>query len=727
VDDNCNGFTDEGVPHKSYFKDNDGDGYGGLSYTQDCALPKGYVEKGGDCNDYNKNIHPYAPEQCNNIDDDCNGLKDDNLSLHTIYKDNDGDSWAAKNAASQKKCDIPVGWTLPKDADGDKVYDWDCDDSDVTVYPGAPTKCNDGKDNNCDGQVDRLCFTPCSGDWKSSPYKMQHTYGAVLASLSDLDGDGMYEILVQDNFGFAIVNHKGKAYYEYSKQQYNYSRRWPVVADIDDYDSFGVATQTLEVLTGNGSVPNFYKLASNKAVTVYTGKDSVYDASSFMARDLDGDGQVEFFTSSWCQASAGTKVFRFDRNSGVISHVISVPDPDKVCQYYDGRTLTDLDGDGQVEFIYGNGYSQSYTPQYWGGKIYALKFTNIKTLAHTPYCAAGTCFPTTVSGYYNGSIPTLYRVGDSLRAYGVYFTTNTPNAANPSAVRYWQYDLQGKPLIGSPTAANNMWDKTTDINRDMVPENYGYLVSQVGLFDVNGDGYPDRIYSAGKELRVQLWHEHKMAFEENVTSRTQIASSNLYARALWDINGDGRLDVISGDNIGNLYCHTMGKGTWSKKDSLPPHFTLFNRTFQWDNLEPNDGADTNSDGLPDAVVRIPSALTAKGDFYSYLSSSTDKDYFLINSAWGGSICLTSPTGYAYKLKVYSFRDRWNNTTHAPTADGKADGLVWEKASAVGGTVCFYGSSVMPPRYGEHKFIAGIEPASSGNFSANWPYWLAAAK
>ncbi len=102
VDDNCNGFKDEGLTKKVYFKDNDGDGYGGPAWQQGCTQPKGYVANAGDCNDYNKMIHPYATEQCNGADDDCNGIKDDKIKLITIYKDNDGDGFAAKNALSQQ-------------------------------------------------------------------------------------------------------------------------------------------------------------------------------------------------------------------------------------------------------------------------------------------------------------------------------------------------------------------------------------------------------------------------------------------------------------------------------------------------------------------------------------------------------------------------------------------------------------------------------------------------
>ena len=724
VDDNCNGFKDEGLTKKVYFKDVDGDGYGGPAWLQACSQPTGYVENAGDCNDYNKQIHPKAVEQCNTVDDDCNGIIDDNLKLITIYKDNDGDGFAAKNALNQQNCKVLVGWTIPVDQNGDGVYDWDCDDSDVTVYPGAPTKCGDGKDNNCDGSTDQLCFTTCPGAWTTGPYKMLYAYGNIAAPTVDLNGDGQHEIIVQDTFGFAILDPKGKPHYAWSKQKYNYSRRIGVVADIDDTATFGVATQTLEVLTGNGSVPRFYKLAGTQ-VTEYVGKDSVYDASSFMVRDMNNDGVPEFITSSWCNKAAGTRIFRFNKSNKAINLVRDIADPDGVCEYWDGRILTDLDGNGSVELVFGNGYPQAYSPQVWGGKIYARRFTNWSSLTNVAHCT--NCFGTAYSSFYPGGTTSLFRVGDEIRAQVLYFSSNTPNFNNPGHYRYWTYTTAGVAKVMGSTNSATLWSGTTDVDRDGKPDNYGSSVAWLGLYDVNGDGYPDSITRSGQELRLHLWDNKQKTFSENVGSRLKIASSNINVRSMWDIDADGRLEVISADANGSVYCHELGKATWNKADSLPPHFTLFNRSYQWDNHEPNEGTDTNNDGLPDGYIQVPSALTSKGDFYSYLSSAADQDYYLVDAAWGASICLTSPKGRAYNLRVYSFMDRWNNVSKAITPDGKPDGFIWQNTSTSGGTVCFRGNYVMPPRYGEYKFIIGVDSAGATNYSPHWPYWITIKK
>lgn len=60
-------------------RDDDGDGFGGASdtVTTACAPPPGYVRSVTDCDDGDPAIHPEAMESCNGVDDNCNGLGDE--------------------------------------------------------------------------------------------------------------------------------------------------------------------------------------------------------------------------------------------------------------------------------------------------------------------------------------------------------------------------------------------------------------------------------------------------------------------------------------------------------------------------------------------------------------------------------------------------------------------------------------------------------------------------
>ena len=66
----------------TYYKDNDGDGYGGniTIESSETTPPSGYVLNGGDCDDSNAQINPSAEEiKGNGIDENCNGNKDDRI------------------------------------------------------------------------------------------------------------------------------------------------------------------------------------------------------------------------------------------------------------------------------------------------------------------------------------------------------------------------------------------------------------------------------------------------------------------------------------------------------------------------------------------------------------------------------------------------------------------------------------------------------------------------
>ena len=150
LDNDCDGAIDEDVS-TTFYVDTDGDGHGDDdSAVVACLAPEGTIPVGGDCDDTDGDVYPLAVEVCDGIDNDCDGLvddDDDSLSLSSreaFYTDGDGDGYGDDEAVVMA-CEAPAELI---------VVGGDCDDTRDDFYPGAPEDdCTDPADYNCDGSV----------------------------------------------------------------------------------------------------------------------------------------------------------------------------------------------------------------------------------------------------------------------------------------------------------------------------------------------------------------------------------------------------------------------------------------------------------------------------------------------------------------------------------------------------------------------------------------------
>ena len=164
VDNDCDGEIDENVT-ETFFEDQDGDGFGNVDQqVQSCSGGEGFSVASGDCDDTNANIYPSAPELCDGVDNDCNGIMDEGMSAQW-YLDADGDGYG-------NPFDVLQDCT---GAEGYVEYAGDCDDEQEEISPDAIEVC-DGIDNDCDGMFDD---DDDSVDLSTS-----------LLYFEDLDGDG---------------------------------------------------------------------------------------------------------------------------------------------------------------------------------------------------------------------------------------------------------------------------------------------------------------------------------------------------------------------------------------------------------------------------------------------------------------------------------------------------------------------------------------------------------
>ena len=142
-----------------WYPDEDGDGFGDGSAgpTTSCDQPDGMVDNAEDCDDDDEDVNPDADEVCNAQDDDCDGENDSNDEIVPAKCDN---QMGVCEGATISQC-IAAGTdyaVCSDDAYGKHYIDG----------PNEAMQC-DGRDNNCDGEVDEYC---CGMDERPSPVQI---------------------------------------------------------------------------------------------------------------------------------------------------------------------------------------------------------------------------------------------------------------------------------------------------------------------------------------------------------------------------------------------------------------------------------------------------------------------------------------------------------------------------------------------------------------------------
>lgn len=117
---------------KTFYRDSDGDGFGNANdSTLACSStpPSGYVADNTDCNDTNATVNP--------------------TTVWVLDSDTDG----YYTGTPIVQCTSPGAGYVVKTTQ----QPGDCNDNDNTIHPNAQEICGDGKDNNCNGQMDENC------------------------------------------------------------------------------------------------------------------------------------------------------------------------------------------------------------------------------------------------------------------------------------------------------------------------------------------------------------------------------------------------------------------------------------------------------------------------------------------------------------------------------------------------------------------------------------------
>lgn len=194
VDRNCDGLFPVPSP---WFRDADSDGYGNpLDTVLACSQPSGYVENDLDCNDANPDQYPDAAELCDGIDNDCDGIVDNDA-------DTDWDGvWDCLDQCPNTPPGLSVGADgcscaqvfTSEDSDGDGVID--CYDFCPDTPPGQPVnsqgcsciQLNPTGDADSDGVLD--CIDTCPNTPPNLPVDANGCH-CIQLNPTDDDGDGV--------------------------------------------------------------------------------------------------------------------------------------------------------------------------------------------------------------------------------------------------------------------------------------------------------------------------------------------------------------------------------------------------------------------------------------------------------------------------------------------------------------------------------------------------------
>jgi hypothetical protein len=111
---------------------------------------------GEDCDDMHPGVSTTEAEQCDAIDNDCDDLVDEGVTM-TVWIDADGDGFASDDGAAESRttCAAIRGFATART---------DCDDSNRYVNPGLPELCDElALDEDCDGVANPAARCMCTG------------------------------------------------------------------------------------------------------------------------------------------------------------------------------------------------------------------------------------------------------------------------------------------------------------------------------------------------------------------------------------------------------------------------------------------------------------------------------------------------------------------------------------------------------------------------------------
>lgn len=285
----------------------------GTTDTPEDADGDGFFAGVDDCDDSDPAVNPAATETCATpgVDDDCDGLVDsedtDVEGVSEFWADLDSDGWGDP--------DDTVWACVQPDRRTDRPGD--CDDTEATVNPGQREVCDNGVDDDCDGEPG-VCATEGTVPRSDADAAFVTTSGDYLGystlGVGDVTGDGQLDVVV----GTPDTTDTGRGRVEVHSGAPSgtvpLGAGWAdtVWVGDSDYQSVGRLVQVIPDVTGDGLadvaihssdeelfIAGGARSGSVREAHLLLGLDSNnYDGHPVAAGDLNGDGQADLLVGA---------------------------------------------------------------------------------------------------------------------------------------------------------------------------------------------------------------------------------------------------------------------------------------------------------------------------------------------------------------------------------------------------------------------------------------------
>ncbi|MCB9759811.1 MAG: VCBS repeat-containing protein [Alphaproteobacteria bacterium] len=736
IDNNCDGSTDgadaEGA--ETWYFDGDGDGYGDDSTAQDSCPPEGqFVQVGGDCddsdaaynpgateddctdpNDYNcdgsvgyadadadgvpacedcddanADAYPGNTEVCDDVDNDCNGLLDDDaVDATTWFEDRDGDGYGNADA-SVTTCDNPSGYVTNDD---------DCDDTDPVINP------------------DTIWHLDYDGDTYGSPdFTLQQCEQPNGYVLDDSDCDDADASLNPDAIWYD--DDDGDGYGD------------ATAATVQCEQPAGTVTDATDCDDGSASVhpgaPEYCDTIDQDCDGTVDDADSLDANTYYRDSDSDGYGNASSTTTA-CSAPFGyvsddTDCYDSDANAYPGSHATETPGdgidtdcdgnddcddlncdgyPDVVFpNYYDGSGYNidsfvyyggssgfsssnrddlptsgvhtahvhDFDNDGYLDILFVNYYDGNYSADsyiYYGS---ASGFSSSNRDEIAGVGAIDACvedldsdgyLDIVLANYYNGSNyatdPYIYWGSSAGFSASNRTTLSGQRGARECVIQ--DLDSDGYPDIvfasyrystgTESTTSYIFWGSSAGWSSADVTGLSGYRTPHVDIADVDADGYPDILlstyYDGNYSTNSYLYWGSSAGYSSS--DRTNLGTLGAWDAVIADFDNDGNQDIAFA-SYANASSDFSGNYNYVYFQVTPGSFSSSNRNaLQAYGTRYISAADLDGDGYTDLVTSNLRSSSSNFETNSYV-------FWGSSSGFSNSSRDDLPTKYTYRHAI----------------------------------------------------------------------------